>query len=532
MLPFILAFVLTNGVFLPNELYLSNADEFTGSYKSFLAIMVIGSLIVVLLAVLIELLFLPKGVSYFVNLILAGFSVLGYLQYIILNGKLESLTGDKQEWTIGIMTFNGIVWLLFIGFLVFIGYFRKSSIKFVRAVCIYIVLVQLFSGMYLAVTADIDSEKTKTAMTTKNSLEVAGNKNVLIFVLDRFDSEWMQELFEEDTDFFEPLSDFTFYNNATSLFTCTYAAVPYLLYGTEWSDEYKCGNDYLDAVGVNNNLLMSIKDLGYDLGIYTDVTYVGSNRDGYISNYGEELDIKYKPLAAYCTMWKTSMYKTLPFCLKNIFAYYSDDINDIVDNTDVWDTENDYPFYERLVKTGLSVSDEYDSAFRFYHMHGAHTPYILSSDLKYEKNGNEISRDDQIKGCLKIVYEYIEQLKELGIYDNSAIIITADHGKGNQNTGKEITVTSSPVIAVKIPNSHGDIMEVSSAPVTQAELISTIAQEAGVDNRQYGKTLEQVTQDDNSERYYIETYANQFQEWTKYIISGNVHDINNWSIAE
>jgi arylsulfatase A-like enzyme len=222
----------------------------------------------------------------------------------------------------------------------------------------------------------------------------------------------------------------------------------------------------------------------------------------------------------------------MPFCLKSRFAYYSDDINDIVDNTDVWNTENDYPFYESLIKTGLSVSYDYDSAFRFYHMHGAHSPYNLSSDIKYEKNGDKVSRDDQIKGCLKIVYEYIEQLKELGIYDSATIIITADHGKGNANTDTDVTSTSSPIIAVKSPDSQGGIMEISSVPVTQAELISTIAKEAGVDNSRYGKTLEQVTPADNSERYYIEPYADQFQQWTKYIISGNVHDISNWSIAK
>jgi phosphoglycerol transferase MdoB-like AlkP superfamily enzyme len=161
-------------------------------------------------------------------------------------------------------------------------------------------------------------------------------------------------------------------------------------------------------------------------------------------------------------------------------------------------------------------------------MHGAHTPYILSSDLEY-KTDDSIDLESQIRGCLKIVYEYIAQLKELGLYDSSTIIITADHGKGNVNTDTEITSTSSPIIMVKGANEKSNSLIINESPVTQAELISTIAKETGIDNSQYGKTLDQITMEDNTERYYIETYSDQFEPWTKYVISGNVHDITNWT---
>jgi hypothetical protein len=525
-LPSVLAFILTNGVFLPNELYLSNADEFPAGYKSFCIIMVVGSLLLICLIILAE--YLLKKVGSFINLVLAAISIMSYLQYIFFNGKLENLNGDKQTWSMGMTVFNCAVWIFCVCIFVYLGCVKKRFANILRFACIYIILVQLISSVTLTLTTNHGGNGEQMALTTENSLEIAGDKNVLIFVLDRFDSEWMQELIDDDAEFVEPFDDFTFYNNATSLFTCTYVSVPYLLTGTEWNDQYRCGNDYLDVASENIGLMKSIHDKGFDLGIYTDVSYTSPSMDEYISNYNGESETKYKLLTTYLLMWRTSLYKTMPFLLKNTFVYYSDDINEMVDNTGVWNIENDYPFCESLFDEGLSVSEDYDSALRFYHMHGAHTPYILSSDLEY-KTDDSIDLESQIRGCLKIVYEYIAQLKELGLYDSSTIIITADHGKGNVNTDTEITSTSSPIIMVKGANEKSNSLIINESPVTQAELISTIAKETGIDNSQYGKTLDQITMEDNTERYYIETYSDQFEPWTKYVISGNVHDITNWT---
>jgi hypothetical protein len=524
--PLVVGVLLTNVLFLPNELYLGNFDEFTGKYGSFIAILFVASMLIIALILLMELFVMPKGAGFFINLILAGSTILGYIQNAFLNGKLDSLDGEIQEWSMMTMIFNILIWLFILGSVFFIGYAKKSLLKAVKVVCVYIVLIQLVSSMYLFATTEVDSDKTQMALTNENSLEVSVGKNVIVFVMDRFDSSWMQVLCDENIEFFEPLSDFTFYNNATSEFANTGNGIPYLLTGVKWNEENESNDSYVRYAYDNTDMLETLKTKGFDLGIYTSSSYVDENLYGEISNFSDDIEVRYDIINTFCTMWKASLYKTVPFCFKNRFIYYSDDINEIVEREDVWNTENDYPFCESLFKEGLQLSDEYEGAFRFYHMHGAHEPYILSEDLKVDKTSRGITLNGQIKGCFNIIFEYIEQLKELGVYDESTIIITADHGQmlDFQDANSKPNATSSPVIIIKRAGSQGDALKISSAPVTQEEMMATLAQEAGIDYDKYGVTLEEIPEDDDRERVFIKYYP----EYIKYTINGNVHDLDSW----
>jgi hypothetical protein len=526
MLPLIIGVILTNGLFLPNELYLGNSAEFTGTYGSFIAILLITSVFITALIILLELLIMPKGLGCFINRILAGLAIVGYIQNVFLNGKLDSLDGDIQEWSLWTKIINVLVWLLILGSVLFAGYVKKSLLKAVKVICIYIVLIQLVSGLYLFATTDVDNEKIQMALTNEGSLDVADGKNVIVFVMDRFDSSWMQALCDENMEFFEPLSDFTFYNNATSEFANTGTGIPYLLTGADWIDGNDSSVDYVKYAYNNSDLLKSLKYKGFDLGIYTEVSFVCDDLYGEISNFGDDIEVKYNIINTCYTMWKTSLYKTVPFGFKNLFVYYSDDINEIVENENVWNTENDYPFCESVFKEGLQLSNEYESAFRFYHMHGAHEPYTLSEDLKFDSTSRGITLNGQIKGCFNIIFEYLAQLKELGIYDEATIIITADHGQqlDFQVADSRPNFASSPVIIIKRAGSQGDVMQISSAPVTQDEMIATLAQEAGIDYYKYGVTLEEIHEEDDRERVFVKYYP----EYIKYTINGNVHDLSSW----
>lgn len=55
------------------------------------------------------------------------------------------------------------------------------------------------------------------------------------------------------------------------------------------------------------------------------------------------------------------------------------------------------------------------------------------------------SRNAQGTGSLKIVYEYLEQLRALGKYEDTTIIITADHGVGKiVDTEKRVASQTRP----------------------------------------------------------------------------------------
>ena len=70
-------------------------------------------------------------------------------------------------------------------------------------------------------------------------------------------------------------------------------------------------------------------------------------------------------------------------------------------------------------------------AFRFYHLRGVHSPWLLDEDLKIRrlpKNRGGYKR--QAVATIKIVSRFLQKLKNLGVYDQSLIIVSADHGWG------------------------------------------------------------------------------------------------------
>ena len=39
-----------------------------------------------------------------------------------------------------------------------------------------------------------------------------------------------------------------------------------------------------------------------------------------------------------------------PLCFKDYYYYYTSVISNLIDNKEIWNIDNDYPFYEKLMK--------------------------------------------------------------------------------------------------------------------------------------------------------------------------------------
>lgn len=523
ILSYIGAWIVMHCIFLPNELYLGNPGEFTGAYGSFFVIMICGGVLTTLLITAGELLFLPRRAIHYVNVGIMAITILGYIQNMFLNGRMEILDGDEQIWPVPVQFGNLAVWAAGIALIVLLCVKKKIFVKVCRGICIYILLIQTVTLGYLVATTDLGGYRQQGELTIENSLEIGSGQNVFVFVLDRLDSSWMETLYGQDPDFCSPLSDFTFYPDATSPFANTGPGIPFLLTASPWRESY--GTAYNTHAYENSSFLPDLKENGFDIGIYTNVGHVSERLYSLISNYKSAVKKKYDAAAAMVTMWKCSMYKTAPFIVKNHFSYYSDAIRDIVKAPEVWDTENDYWFWQHLKKEKLSIAGDCEKAFRFYHMHGAHDPYTLSEDMKYDRTGREGGLYSQIRGSLKIVYEYMEQLKALGKYDDAVIVITADHGQQTdfiKETGKPQRV-SLPAIMIKKPYAEQERMTVNQVPVSHAELMSSLVKLAGMDNTKYGKGLDEAS-DNGHERIFLKLYP----EFVKYTIKGDARNIDNW----
>lgn len=466
--------------------------------------------------------------------IIFGITFLNYLQGNILNGSLGVLDGSKQTWNVQQICLNIVVWVVVAGVIFTITY--KGKAKIFKYICVYIALVQCVTLVILGVQSEKKTQNQYYTLTTDSMLELGTEENIIVFVLDWYDNQILNWVLEADENFLQPLQDFTWYQDVTSKYAFTEMSIPYLLTGIDWTVEEEADKYRERIFSDNDNVLSQIYDAGYEVGIYTSPKYVSTTVKDQVVNYSKEIEYSCNFTDVIEVTNKSTRYKNAPFLLKSLFWYSTNDIDKLTVSQNVFDTTNDVWFYQDLKKKELKVKDTCKKAYRFYHLWGAHVPCNMNDKMESVENG---SRTEQAIGDLKIVFEYIDQMKKLGVYDNATIIITADHGQNtvlnikNYNEhyeDRKLQETSSPILFVKQPQQRQDKIRPCDYHVSHKEVVSSIADSAGVLNID-GKNLQKIDENDNKVRYF-EFYRNPDIPYTKYAIEGNAMDVDSWSIVQ
>lgn len=253
----------------------------------------------------------------------------------------------------------------------------------------------------------------------------------------------------------------------------------------------------------------SMHNAGYRTELYTDGdVYCGGaeNMIGKIDNI-KEYTYKYstEKLPTFLKLASIGAYRYFPYWLKEL-VYVSDvryvnmytTSDSIYSNMDhsSWksisasSSQRGIMYYNdeyySALKKGLSVTDEKKCIFQ--HIHGMHEPYLSESSKTADYNG-------AINGCMTIFKEYINQLKQIGVYDNSTIILTADHGAPNVSEG-------SSVMLVKPAGRTAEKLVVNSAPGNvQTDLLPTILDCTGLDYAPLRYSLLDLEEDMSRTRY-------------------------------
>ena len=139
--------------------------------------------------------------------------------------------------------------------------------------------------------------------------------------------------------------------------------------------------------------------------------------------------------------------------------------------------------------------------------------------------------------AVNIVATYIKHLKQIGVYDQTTIIVTADHGNVD---GEEAVPTRpiNPIMLVKPALSLGGDNEpwrISRVATGHLDYHATIMDAVGGDPTPYGGIPIYNVQENDRESYFVkqvneklENVADTDIEWVEYAINGDAQDIDNW----
>lgn len=530
----IVAYVITLYLYPVLEIILRN-DGWTFASSEFIGLLFAFSIVLVIL--LFGLLSILGDKSEKVYLVLLMFSVCSYVQNIFLNRNLYMMDGAKQQWSISIILVNIVIWMILFG-IVLLGSKFKSDItgSVLSFIAIMLICAQGAASAQLFVDGRNEGvkEQASSYLSTSHMYEVGKEKNIIYLLLDFYDTDYFASAIQEDSSIQDYLSDFVYYPDTVSQFSRTNPSVAYCL-TQELDFKQMPFENYVNQAYGNSPFWQNINQSEYSYYLYSEEkesfpNIISCKAGNYIEK-GYIVESKYSLSGMLDVFLKIGHYRAVPYLWKNLYLYTAEDINSKVLDKFELDypmyTVDDASFYDELINSKLSVGSD-DKRFTFIHLNGAHPPYTLSRDGR-RVSSDKTSALEQYIGAMNIVNTYLEELRRMGVYDDSLIVVAADHGENYML--EELEQNTNPILLIKYPGAKSSSMMISDARVSQEDILRTIACEMGIDEGVIGYNLldaDAIPKDRKRIHYYTVVDGSKQMGLIPYEIEGDSQDFSNW----
>lgn len=489
-LPLCLFFALILTLFAATQMVCDNQEEFWFTWAQMapgvvrVGLWVWGAL-TLLLAVL------PRRAFPWGQGVLLGLGVAALLQGNGLNADYGALNGQAIAW--GEYTVYGLINTALWAGILFICLSLRQWKRF-GALCVVLpCLLAVGEGGWIAYrAAQAPTPQTETYLSQAGLYTVGTEENLLVLVLDSVDADQFAQALAEDPDLSRRLEGFTWYRNAMGLSDPTKYGLPALLTGQAYTQPVDYAG-FIAAAYADAPLYTMLAGDVWDARFFTDSRYVSLDA-GVVDNLAREELAVNDPAGLTRDLLRLCAFRYAPHFLKpqlwmysNVFLPYAQ-----AQGEPVYEV-TDPAFDARLREEGLEATVE--RAFRLIHLTGMHPPYTMDADCQYQAQG--VTAQEQMRGCLRLAEDYLEQLRALGVYDRSAVLILADHGTETVHR---------PLLLLKRPGDTGE-MAVNDAPVSYADLPATYV--ALLTGAQAGTELWSIPQGQARTRlYYHESSRN------------------------
>ena len=514
LIAFLVSFMLM--FYEPLNLFVGSIDDFWFDIYAFLPIILLQFLIsflaISLFFIIINI--ISKKLYKFVLVAAFILTFISYIQGNFLIYNLPGLDGSPINFdaykTDKIISY--ILWVVVTGASLITLYkikFEKFE-KVIKFITIGVQIMLLVALISLLTKPHVFDKKEIQVATFDNFNDISSNKNFLIFVIDQADSKTFDEQLSTNWDKETMLEDFTYYPDTTSTYLWTILSIPYILTGQYYENDVYF-HDYFTEALDNSQLLSELEKNNYTLNIYEDeelLNYDGDNLDRF-DNIKSDAYINKNELVKQEA--KYILFKYLPYQLKWRAKADTIDISSTKENNGKHlYTELNYVVYDYLKNYNLNLVD--NNYFQFVHIEGAHPPFRYDKDLNFDF---DTTYEKNINGSISMLNEYLKRLKAANAFDNSVIIILADHGHGNETIER-----GNPILYIKGLNEKHDY-KVSDKKISFENLNDAYMQLMN------GDTTDQLFQNlNNSERRILYCELYHTYELKEMLQKGNAWDTN------
>lgn len=429
------------------------------------------------------------------------------LQLIFLNRSYGALNGNMPDWSLfrGNMYLSGSVWVLLFAGACFLTWKNHSMDGIGKAIPCFVALLQLLNVGMTAVSAPWKAglEEYSYYLSGKGEFTLSEEGNIVTFIIDYCSNEYVEPLLETG-DYDKLFQDFCYYDNVDAGIMGTQCSVNRILCALSLDkdislDEMRHFSLYWDEYWERDKtaqLYNIIADKGYILRYYggnnIPLNETSASMIGNVAPLAKAERVVDR-LSLLRRLGALSLYTSAPTPLKPALWIEEFDFSTLVRFEDgaplVYEN---WDFYQALQKQGLTTVSE-GKRCTILHLMGTHPVCHTTAHGQYSPMPT--TTEEALQGCLTIIGEYIAQMKALGLYDKSTIIIMADHGNFHHQPQVPLFI--------KLQGESREEMGRSSAPLSLNQYASTLLELMGSSATAYGPSFFAVAEDAVIERSYF-----------------------------
>jgi len=506
-----IALVLSYMLFIvePINLFANNLNDFWFDLQIILgpSLLMFGGVFLAIVILSNIIYFVNKKVFKIYTIILFICFLCTYIQGNFLSGNLPVLSGDVIDWNTYLFDkiFSVVLWLIVIVATIIICKKVKMDnyIKYGGYITIAIFLmisVSLVSTILTTDVLDYGNKEFISTATNNNLDKYSNNKNFIIFLLDAVDSKTVSKSIEKNSEFKDTFKDFTYYPDTMSMHPFTIESIPLILTGETYKNQGEEIKFITDSMK-NSQLLNNLYSKNYEVNIYESELFFYDKEALKTGNIVNEKGIEIDNIKFIKQELKYILFRYLPFFVKQYSKIETMDFNNTKTEVTISNkfSVEDHDFLEYM--NTHEIKKESKNNFKFIHLMGAHVPFNFKKDLQFVESA---TYEDEVDGCLHLTDIYFNKLKESGVYDNSVIIVMADHGFSYNAAGSVLPGRQNPILFIKGINEKHNKISVSNKPISFVDLND--AYKDLLDNKNSSELFANIT-NDRTRNYLLYEYG-------------------------
>ena len=334
------------------------------------------------------------------------------------------------------------------------------------------------------------------------------SENVILVVLDAFQTDALQEILNRRPEFRDALAGFTYYPNTVGFHPSTAGSIPALFIGEHYRNEEPVV-DFRRLIFSRRSIVSDFKQKDFQIDIIS--------RGGFPAPREGRRWVSQRVLAEHLAIsWRNALEQAVVVAESTLFRSSPQVLRKVLYGEGVWLLSSQvfrrYPQNSRH-RSDLQIVEQMDArayasggrpVFKFVHFYTPHLPIVLGANLEpVSRPFSRAAYVDQAEASIRLVLRFLSTLQRIRAYDASRIVVVGDHGRGGvtvksallESLGKdegepngELARAMSgglPLFLAKAEGASGPL-RVDHAPVSLADVAPSLLAGATAATKRFG----------------------------------------------